>query len=169
MPFYLFFRHISETVRATSPHISRKVEHKEHFEKNTQVWWDLTVFTAFCDVSSTMDVYEAISTHRDGWGAKIMSHHRRCVGNQVQCDSILMNTMHNNLHYRKVVQNPAWQILYYTSNVWSELWKSGPNYTYQLLLDWIPGCSLMSQLFLKLDNHICRTARLCYSWWWLCW
>jgi len=54
-----------------------------------------------------MDVYEAISTHRAGGGTKMMSHHRGCVGNQVQCDSILMNTMHKNLHYSKVVQNPA--------------------------------------------------------------
>ena len=68
MPFYPFFWHISETVRAISPHMSRKIERKEDFEKNTLVWRDLTAFiTAFCDfVSSTMDVYEAISTHRDG-------------------------------------------------------------------------------------------------------
>jgi len=68
VPFYPFFWHISETVRATSPHMSRKVERNENFEKNTLVWRDLTAFiTAFCDfVSSTMDVYEAISTHRDG-------------------------------------------------------------------------------------------------------
>ena len=46
---YPFFWHISETVRATSPHMSRKVEHNEDFEKNTLVWWDLTAFiTAFC-------------------------------------------------------------------------------------------------------------------------
>ena len=68
MPFYPFFWHISETIRATSPHMSRKVERNENFEKNTLVWRDLTAFiTAFCDfVSSTMDVYEVISTHRDG-------------------------------------------------------------------------------------------------------
>ena len=69
MPFYPFLWHISETVRATSPHMSRKVECNEDFEKNTLVWQDLTAFiTTFCDfVSSTMDVYEAISTtHRDG-------------------------------------------------------------------------------------------------------
>jgi len=68
VPFYPFFWHISETVRATSPHMSRKVERNEDFEKNTLVWRDLTAFiTAFCDfVSSTMDVYEAISTHIDG-------------------------------------------------------------------------------------------------------
>ena len=68
MPFYPFFWHISETVRATSPHVSRKVERNENFEKNTLVWRDLTAFiTALCDfVTSTMDVYEALSTHRDG-------------------------------------------------------------------------------------------------------
>ena len=68
MPFYPFFWHISETVRATSPHMSRKVDRNEDFEKNTLVWRDLTAFiAAFCDfVSSTMDVYEAISTHIDG-------------------------------------------------------------------------------------------------------
>ena len=68
MPFYPFFWHISETVRATSPHMSRKVERNEDFEKNTLVWRDLSAFiTAFCDfVSSTIDVYEAISTHIDG-------------------------------------------------------------------------------------------------------
>ena len=64
MPFYPFFWHISETVRATSPHMSRKVERNENFEKNMLVWRDLTAFiTAFCDfVSSTMDVYEANSS-----------------------------------------------------------------------------------------------------------
>ena len=47
--------------------MSRKVERNEDFEKNTLVWRDLTAFTAFCVfVSSTMDVYEAISTHIDG-------------------------------------------------------------------------------------------------------
>ena len=48
--------------------MSRKVEHNENFEKNTLVWRGLTAFiTAFCSfVSSTMDIYEAISTHRDG-------------------------------------------------------------------------------------------------------
>ena len=68
MPFYPFFGHISETVRATSPHMSRKVDRNEDFEKNTLVWRDLTTFiTAFCYfVSPTMDVYEAISTHIDG-------------------------------------------------------------------------------------------------------
>ena len=68
MPFYPFFWHISETVRATSPHMSTKVERKEDFKKNKLVWQDLIAFiTAFCDfMSSTMDVYEAISTHRDG-------------------------------------------------------------------------------------------------------
>ena len=68
MPFYPFFWHISETIRATSPHMSRKVDRNEDFEKNTLVWRDLTAFiTAFCDfVSSTMDCYKAISTHRDG-------------------------------------------------------------------------------------------------------
>ena len=68
MPFYPLFWHISETVKATSPHMSIKVERNEDFEKNTLVWRDLTAFiTAFCDfVSSTMDVYEAISTHIDG-------------------------------------------------------------------------------------------------------
>ena len=68
MPFYPFVWHISETVRAISPHISRKVERNEDFEKNTLVCQDLTaIITAFCDfVSSTMDVYEAISTHIDG-------------------------------------------------------------------------------------------------------
>jgi len=45
-----------------------RVERNENFEKNMLVWRDLTAFIiAFCDfVSSTMDVYEAISTHRDG-------------------------------------------------------------------------------------------------------
>jgi len=68
VPFYPFFWHISETVRATSPHMSGKVERNENFEKNTLVWRDLTAFiTAFCDfMSSTMDIYEAISRHRDG-------------------------------------------------------------------------------------------------------
>ena len=68
MPFSPFFRHIFVTVRATGLHISRKVERKEDFEHNTLVWRDLTVFfTAFCDVVSlTMDIREAISTHRDG-------------------------------------------------------------------------------------------------------
>ena len=68
MPFYPFFWHISETVRAISAHMSRKVERNEDFEKNTLVWQDLTAFiTAFCDfVSSTMDVHEAICTHIDG-------------------------------------------------------------------------------------------------------
>jgi len=63
--FYPFFWHISETVRATSPYMSRKVERNEDFEKSTLVWRDLTAFiTAFCDfVAQTMDVYEAISTH----------------------------------------------------------------------------------------------------------
>ena len=58
MPFYPFFWHISETVRAISPHMSRKVERNEDFEKNTLVWRDLTTFiTAFCDfVSSTIEV-----------------------------------------------------------------------------------------------------------------
>ena len=37
------------------------------------------------------------------------SHRRGFVGNQVQSDSIFLNTMHNILHYRKVVQNPGWQ------------------------------------------------------------
>jgi len=48
--------------------MSRKVERKEDFEKTTLVWRDLTAFiTAFCDfVSLTVDVYKAISTHRDG-------------------------------------------------------------------------------------------------------
>jgi len=43
--------------------MSRTVERKEDFEK---VWRDSTAFiTAFCDfVPSTMDVYEAIYTHR---------------------------------------------------------------------------------------------------------
>jgi len=71
VPFSLFFWHISETVRVTSPHMSRKVERKKDFEKITLVWRDLTIFiTAFCDILPlTMDVYEAISTHRDGgWG-----------------------------------------------------------------------------------------------------
>ena len=68
MPFYLFFWHISETVRATRPHMSRKVERNEDFEKNTLVWRDPTAFiTAFYDfVSLTMDIYKAISTNRDG-------------------------------------------------------------------------------------------------------
>jgi len=51
--------------------MSRKVECKEDFKKNMLIWWDLTTFiTAFCNVvSSIMDVYEPISTHRDGgWG-----------------------------------------------------------------------------------------------------
>ena len=30
-------------------------------------------------------------------GAKMTSHCRRCVGNQVQSDSIFLNTMHNTL------------------------------------------------------------------------
>ena len=52
--------------------MSRKVEHNEDLEKNTLVWRDLTAFiTAFCDfVSSTMNVYEAISTHIDGGRAQ---------------------------------------------------------------------------------------------------
>ena len=68
MPFYPFLWHISGTVRATSPHMSRKVERNENFEKNTLVWRDLTAFiTAFCDfVSLTKDVYKAISAHIDG-------------------------------------------------------------------------------------------------------
>ena len=68
MPFYPFFWYISETVGATSPHMRRKAERNEDFKKNTLVWRDLAAFiTAFCNfVSSTMDVYEAISTHRDG-------------------------------------------------------------------------------------------------------
>jgi len=40
-------------------------------------------------------------------GAKMKSHRRGCVCNQVQSDSIFLNTMHNNLHYSMVVQNPA--------------------------------------------------------------
>ena len=32
-------------------------------------------------------------------GVKMTSHRRGCVGNQVQSDSIFLNTMHNNLHY----------------------------------------------------------------------
>lgn len=35
---------------------------------------------------------------------KMTSHYRGWVGNQVQRDSILLNTMHNNLHHRKIVQ-----------------------------------------------------------------
>ena len=31
--------------------------------------------------------------------AKMMSHRRGYMGNQVQSDSIFLNTMHNNLHY----------------------------------------------------------------------
>ena len=48
--------------------MSRKVERKGDFEKNTLASRDLTVFiTTFCNVVSlTMDIYEAISTHRDG-------------------------------------------------------------------------------------------------------
>ena len=83
--------------------MSRKVERNEDFEKNTLVWRDLTAFiTAFCDfVSSTMDVYEAISTHIDGGRGQETSHRRGFEGNQVQSDSIFLNTMHNNLHYGK--------------------------------------------------------------------
>jgi len=68
VPFYPFFWHISETVRTSSPHMSRKVECNEDFEENTLVSRHLTAFTtAFCDVvSSIMDVYETISTHIDG-------------------------------------------------------------------------------------------------------
>ena len=43
--------------------------------------------------------------------AKMMSHCRVYVGNQVQSDSIFFNTMYNNLHYNKIFQNPAWQTL----------------------------------------------------------
>ena len=54
--------------------MSRKVESNEDFEKNMLVWQDLTVFiTVFCDVSSTMDVYKAISTHR--WWAGPRQRH----------------------------------------------------------------------------------------------
>ena len=68
VPFYPFFWRISETV-----------ERKEDFEEITLVCRDLTAFTAFCNfVSSTMDVYKAISTHRDGGGAKMTSHRRGC-------------------------------------------------------------------------------------------
>jgi len=44
-------------------------------------------------------------------GAKIASHRRGFVGNQVQSDSIFLNTMHNILHYGKVVQNPGDPVL----------------------------------------------------------
>ena len=89
--------------------MSRKVERNEDFENNALVWRYLTAFiTAFCDfVSSTMDVYEAISTHIDGgWGQDDVTP-QGVVGNQVQSDSIFLNTMPNNLHYCKVVQNPG--------------------------------------------------------------
>ena len=46
-----------------------------------------------------MDVYEAISTHRDGGQGQYDVIPQGCVGNQVQSDSIFLNTMHNNLHY----------------------------------------------------------------------
>ena len=50
-------------------------------------------------------------------GAKMTSHHKGCVGNEVQCDSIFLNTMHNNLQYSKVVQNLARQTLVPILNV----------------------------------------------------
>jgi len=46
----------------------------------------------------TMDIYEAISTHRGG---------RRGQDDVIPSDPIFLNIMHNNLHYSKVVQNPA--------------------------------------------------------------
>jgi len=67
--------------------MSRKVERKKDFEKITLVWRDLTIFiTAFCDILPlTMDVYEAISTHRDGgWGQDDVTPQGVCRGNQVQ-------------------------------------------------------------------------------------
>jgi len=43
--------------------MSSMVDRNEVFEKSMVDWWDLAVFiTAFCDVSLTMDVHEAIST-----------------------------------------------------------------------------------------------------------
>jgi len=97
-----FFWHISETVRATSPHMSRKVERNEDFEKNMLIWRDLTTFiTAFCDfVIDNGRLRSHFYTQKVG-GAKMTSHHRGFVGNQVQSDSIFLNTMHNNLHYGK--------------------------------------------------------------------
>jgi len=111
--FYPFFWHISETVRAASPHMSRQVKRNENFEKNTLVWRDLTAFvTAFCDfVSSTMDVYEAISTHRrwaEPWwrhtaGGVWVIKYKVTLYSWTLC--ITFYTM------AKVVQNPGWQTL----------------------------------------------------------
>jgi len=91
VPFYPFFWHISETVRAISPHMSRKVECKEDFEKNTFVWRDLTAFiTAFSDfVSSTMDVTKPYLHTETVGEAKMTSRRRGRVGNGVQSDCIL--------------------------------------------------------------------------------
>jgi len=54
-------------------------------------WRDLVIFiTAICDVLSlTMNIHEAISTHLDGGQARITSHCRGCMSNQVQSDYIL--------------------------------------------------------------------------------
>ena len=71
--------------------MSTKVDHNEDFKKSTPDWQDLLT--------------EVVG------GAKMTSHHRGCVGNQVQSDSIFLNTVHNNLYYGKVVHNPAWQTL----------------------------------------------------------
>jgi len=54
-----------------------------------------------------MDVYEAVSTHIGGGRGQDDVAPQGFVGNQVQSDSIFLNTMHNILHYRKVVQNPG--------------------------------------------------------------
>ena len=52
-----------------------------------------------------MDIHKAISTHRGGgWGQDDIAPREVCV----QSDSIFLNTMHNNLHYGKIVQIPAW-------------------------------------------------------------
>ena len=107
---YPFFWHISETVRAISPHMSRKVERKKDFEKNMLVWQDLTTITAFWDfVIDNGHLRSHIYTQRR-WAGPRWCHATggACVG-VIKYKSIFLNTMYNNLHYGKVVQNPAWQ------------------------------------------------------------
>ena len=84
--------------------MSRKVEHNEDFERNTLFWRDLTAFitafiTAFAILCHRQWMFMKPYLHTEMvGGAKMTSHRRGYVCNQVKSDSIFLNIMNNNLH-----------------------------------------------------------------------